>query len=1012
MKATFAPSSIGHLRRAALLAALLTAVWLTAAARSSGVAGAAPPAATLEVQTVEMSDAGVRLAVTFPAATLDAAGNVTIAGLDTRLAQPGAPALPLYSAWVAVPPGADVTVDVITSGETRTAAPTLALAPAELDTTAWAAMMGETADNGTAAAPQPPAGIYPAALYTLSEPQYLRDLRLVQLRLFPIRYDTAGNALLETRRFDVTLRFAGAKFNDLHPAPAARDDVAQTLAGEVINFAQAAGWRSLPDDLAATGPTALPLNRDLFKIAVNADGVYEITYAQLQAAGMNVAAVDPNQLEMMVRGQPQAYEWVGNSNNVFEPAEKIRFVGLAFRGSRAEKSYVADNIYWLWAGGTPTRVQTVANQANQGLPAVTSFRSTVTAEPENYFFTTWTADWPTFADEPDSWYWDFIEQKTTNPTIKRDYTINLPYPVVGGPTATVVGEFMSREAFASPPGFTYSVRGAIKGNAPFGNKQWQGIKSVRVDGTIPSAQLKAGANTVEFEFMTNASISATPARMYLNRISIAYQRELRTSGNALLFTESAGGQREMRIAGFTTNDPAGTLVYNLSNPRVPVRIAIGTGDVAADGGFYTVKVGSSHAAGTEFYATTTANAAAVKSLSKYRAADLRPANGRGAWLAIAHPDLLAAAQQLAAHRAAASDLSTHVVAIGDVINQYGYGLPLPEAIRNFLRYAVANWTEGPRYVVLFGDATVNPRNLDCPLQSVDPGGCSTWNASEANMLLTDLPFVDRFNGMIPSDFTFSLLSGNDLLPDLAIGRIPAKTPVEAAAVVAKIVTYETQRSSAPQGWQYRLLFVADNADGGGNFCAENQQVAGVIPATYSKTHLCLAEDTGAAKTELRLQMSAQLVTGLSVFNYRGHGSVSNWGNGILESTNLDFWLNDGKPVVLISADCLDGFFTWPNRPGLGEEFLKKLPNRGSAAHWSSAGLGYTVEHTVLHEGFYNAIFRGNRTAAGDAVNYAKVQYLASNGHPSEAYSFNLLGDPAMKVLNPGTKLYLPAIRRP
>ena len=73
MKATFAPSSIGHLRRAALLAALLTAVWLTAAARSSGVAGAAPPAATLEVQTVEMSDAGVRLAVTFPAATLDAA---------------------------------------------------------------------------------------------------------------------------------------------------------------------------------------------------------------------------------------------------------------------------------------------------------------------------------------------------------------------------------------------------------------------------------------------------------------------------------------------------------------------------------------------------------------------------------------------------------------------------------------------------------------------------------------------------------------------------------------------------------------------------------------------------------------------------------------------------------------------------------------------------------------------------------------------------------------------------
>jgi len=1010
MKANLPASSTGWPRRVALLAVLVAAIVLVA--RSGDAAGAAPAADARVAQTLEMSDTGLRLSVAFPAAALDAAGNVAVAGLTARLAQPGAPALPFYTAWVALPPGANVTADVTAGGETRTTVPALVPASAELDTASWSAMMGEEAANGPAVAPQAPAGVYPALQYTLSEPQYLRDLRVVQLRLFPVRYDTEGRALLETRRFDVTLHFVGARFSDLRPAPVAGDAIAQTLAGEVINFAQAAGWRSLPDDVVAAGPTALPLNRDLFKIAVNADGIYEITYSQLQAAGMNVAAVDPNQIEMMYRGQPQAYEWVGNGNSVFEPAEKIRFVGLAFRGSRAEKTYVADNIYWLWAGGTPARVQTVANQANQGFPAVTSFRSTVTAEPENYFFTTWTADWPTFADEPDSWYWDFIEQKTTNPTIKRDYTVNLPYPVAGGPSAALIGEFMSREAFASPPGFTYAVRGAIKGNAPFGNTQWQGIKSVRVSGTVPSSQLKADANTVEFEFMTNASISATPARMYLNRISITYQRELRTSGNALLFTESAGGQRELRIAGFTTNDPAGTLVYNLSNPRVPVRVAIGAGDVVAEGGGYTVKVGSSHAAGTEFLATTTANAAAVKSLSKYRATDLKPANGRGAWLAIAHPDLLGAAQQLAGHRSVASNLSTHVVAIGDVINQYGYGLPLPEAIRNFLRYAVANWAEGPRYVVLFGDATVNPRNLDCPLQAVDPGGCSTWNASEANMLLTDLPFVDRFNGMIPSDFTFSLLNGNDLLPDLAIGRIPAKTPAEAANVVAKIITYETQRSSTPQGWQNRLLFVADNADGGGNFCAENQQVAGVIPASYTKTHLCLSEDTAPAKTELRLQMSAQLVTGLSIFNYRGHGSVTNWGNGILESTNLDFWLNDGKPVVLISADCLDGFFTWPNRPGLGEEFLKKLPNRGSVAHWSSAGLGYTVEHTVLHEGFYNAIFQGNRTAAGDAVNYAKIQYLGSNGHPSEAYSFNLLGDPAMKVLNPGAKLYLPAVRRP
>ena len=1004
MKHTPSILSPSLLRRVALVAGLLAAA-LIAVARPH------PATAAFEVQAFETSDTSLRLRLSFPPAAVDGAGHVSIAGLDDRLAEPGAPALPFYSAWIALPPEASAAVDVRAADVSRTALPVMAVTPAELETAAWAAMNGETADSETSAtALAAPPGLYPDSLYTISAPQYLRDLRLVQLRLFPVRYDKDAGALVETRQFDVEVRFTGADLAHARVAPVPDADYAQLLAGQVINFAQAAAWRSLPADVAAAAPTALPLNKDLFKIAVAADGLYEITPAQLQQAGMDVALVNPNQIEMMYRGQPVAYEWIGDGDSAFEPSEKIRFVGLAFRGSRAEKTFVADNIYWLWAGGTPTRIQTIANKANQGYPAVTSFKSTVTTEPEKYFFTTWTNQWPTFADEPDSWYWDFIEQKTTDPTVKRDYEVKLPYPLAGGPAATVIGEFMSREAFASPPGFTYAVRGAVKGNAPFGSVQWQGIRSARVTGAVASSQLKHDTNTIEFEFLTNASISVTPARMYLNRISVEYQRELRASGNQLLFTEAAGGQRELRVAGYTINDPASILIYNLANPRLPVQILVGANDIVNENADYTVKIGTSHAASTEFYATSTANASPVKAISKYRAPELRPANGRGAWLAITHSDLLAAAQQLRAHRATMSNLSTHVVTIQDVINQYGYGLPLPQAIRNYLSYALANWTEAPRYVVLFGDATVNPRNLNCPLQSVDPGGCSTWNASEANMLLTDLPFVDRFNGMIPSDYTFSLLSGNDLLPDLAVGRIPAKTAQEATNIVGKIVTYETQRQATPQAWQKRLLFVADNTDGGGNFCQENQMVAGSVPGTYTKTHLCLPADTNAAKMELRLQMSAQLVTGLSVLNYRGHGSITNWGNGILESNNLDFWLNDGKPVFILSADCLDGFFTWPDRPSLGEEFLKKLPNRGSVAHWSSSGLGYTIEHTVLHENFYKAIFGKGRAAAGDAVNFAKVAYLGLNGHPSEAYSFNLLGDPAMKVLKPESTLYLPAVR--
>ena len=1009
MKTILQPNVTLRHSRAAFLAALLAVSLFAVASRSgSAAAESASPVATLDVQTAEMSDDGMRLAVHFPAAEVDAAGNVAIAGLEERLLEPGAPSLPFSSTWVALPPEAEVEVEVTTEGAAARAMNAIALTPAEIDTASWAAFYGEPAAGMATPSTLPDtAGVYPAALYSVSEPQYYRDLRLVQLRLYPARYDNDGRVLLETRQFHVALRFVGANLAAGRAAPA--DDYAQTLATAVINFAQADNWRAFPAGMA-DAPTALPLSKDLFKIAVVSDGVYELTYAQLQAAGMNLAAVNPNQIEMMVRGQPVAYTFIGNDDATFSPGEKIRFVGLAFRGSRAEKAYVRENIYWLWAGGTATRIQSVANQANQGYPTVATFRSTVTVEPENFFFTTWTDQWPTFADEPDAWYWDFIEQKKTTPVVKREYQVTLPYPLAGGPPATITAELMSRESSTRPPGYTYVVRGAVKGNLPFGNATWMGLKSVRVAGSVPSAQLQPDNNVIELEFMTTG-IGDTSARMYLNRISVEYQRELRASGNNLSFTEASGGQREMRIAGFTQNAPAQTLVYNLANPRLPVQIAVGANDIVAENGTYTVKVGSQHPARTEFLASTTENIRSVQSITKYRAPDLRPANGRGAWLAIAHPDQLAAANQLRTHRASMSNLSTQVVSINDVINQYGYGLPLPAAIRSFLGYAVANWTEGPRYVVFFGDATVNPRNLDCPPASVIVGGCSTWDEDEANLVLTDLPFIDRFNGLIPSDYSFSLLSGNDLLPDLAIGRIPAKTAAEATTIVTKIITYETQRKNAPQAWQRRLLFVADNADGSGNFCAENQQVAAALPGSLTRTQLCLPEDTTAAKAELRLSMSAQLVAGLSVFNYRGHGSVTNWGNGILTSTDLDFWLNDGKPVFIVSADCLDGFFAWPNQPALGEQFLKQTPNRGSVGHWSSAGLGYTVEHTVLHQGFYDGIFQAKRAAAGDAINYAKVVYLGNNGHASEAYGFILLGDPAMKVLSNETQLFLPAVRR-
>jgi hypothetical protein len=258
--------------------------------------------------------------------------------------------------------------------------------------------------------------------------------------------------------------------------------------------------------------------------------------------------------------------------------------------------------------------------------------------------------------------------------------------------------------------------------------------------------------------------------------------------------------------------------------------------------------------------------------------------------------------------------------------------------------------------------------------------------------------------LIPVDYTFSLLSGDDLLPDLAVGRIAAQTLAEATAVVDKIELYE-QSFETSQPWQEHVVFVADDTDGGGNFCAQSEATATRLPDSLDKTFLCLPAPAASgvpieqSTAELRQELFEQINdVGMAILNYRGHGGVTGWANpSIMHIDDAALWQNAGHPPVVLSADCLDGHFAKTDKEGLGETILEQAGTRGSVAHWSSTGLGFTFEHSVLHRAFYDAIFRMRLTAIGDVANYAKNVYLAGGYDRSEVYAFTLLGDPAMAV---------------
>jgi uncharacterized repeat protein (TIGR01451 family) len=199
-----------------------------------------------------------------------------------------------------------------------------------------------------------------------------------------------------------------------------------------------------------------------------------------------------------------------------------------------------------------------------------------------------------------------------------------------------------------------------------------------------------------------------------------------------------------------------------------------------------------------------------------------------------------------------------------------------------------------------------------------------------------------------------------------------------------------------------MLFVADDPDSAGDFCLESGLAAGHLPDAFNKLVICQANSGDAGR--VRAEMFAAVNAGATLLAFRGHGSIGNWATPtLLANGDVSQFTNVGKPVVIITGDCLDGFFTYPSIQGLGETLLR-APGVGSAAHWSSSGLGLPTEHSILTEDLFRGIFQLGLTALGDATTYAKIAYMAGGGSRALAYTFVLLGDPAMQLMRPALSL--------
>ncbi|MBI5650668.1 MAG: hypothetical protein HZC40_09535 [Chloroflexi bacterium] len=876
---------------------------------------------------------------------------LTISGLAPS-GETGKPQLPLKGAMIGIPPGAQPSLKIL-ADDAQTV--TLANPPLPVPTDQVQYLPNDPfpvpsgrayiADATTYAANQ----FYPAEAARVISTGTWRSQGYATIEIRPLQYNPATRQLIMHRRLRVEVSF-GASASRVATSAVNEGAFESVFQKTLVNYAAAQSFRT------ARTPARFAMNAqayttgDWYKVAINRDGIYQITCAQLASAGIDTASLDLNTLKLFKNGNEIAITTTGQCN----AGGLVEFFGQA-----ATTRYTTTNIYWLTFGGGAGKRMSARDGSGSGtIPA--SF--TATAHVERDY--TYSAGFP-MIEGADRWFWGSLPNAQT-----RDYTFDL-----ANLAATTVNATMQYRVVGINTG-NHRTQVYLNGNL-LEDATWYG-KAERVGTlTFPQAYLIAGTNTIRLaENMAGSTL-------FVNNFDVSYLSAFTAVTDTLRFRDATSGTRQYQVAGFGN---ASGLVFDITDPANVARITGAT--TTSAGATYTLQFADATSGTREYLTLASAQRQSPVSITRDTLSDLKNANNGADYIVIAYGGFIPNIQPLASYRAS-QGLRVRVVDAQDVYDEFSDGLMDAQAIRDFLAYTYTNWqAPAPTYVVLVGDGNFDFKN--------------NFGNSDPNYIPPYLRLVDLWLGETATDNRLVAFNADNNLPNMAIGRLPANNPAEVDAMVAKILNYE---QNPPTGdWRSKITMIADNADAAGDFPGYSNLIADdpyYLPAPNTPNRLYYGQASYTTAAAMKSAIIGCINTGSLIVNYVGHGFTTYWGGEqFFVANDVSGLANNAYPIML-SLSCYVGFFQHPTNPSLGELSVRAA-DKGMIASWSSAGLGLASGQDYLDRGFFEGVMQQGITQIGPATVYGKTFLFTTTGgaYRDSLDVFTLFGDPATRL--PGT----------
>ncbi len=824
-----------------------------------------------------------------------------------------------------------------------------------------------------------------------------KDLIVGNLLIYP--YEQIGpNVVRIYKRIKIQITFA----NPIVEFKKRADD--NHIFRGVVNEEQAKYWVYVSHSQALQKVSNSKLsNGNWYRIKITDEGIYKLDFNFLKSKGIDLSNVDPRTIQIFGNGgrtlseKPEdlqesdlienAILVVGEEDGKFDQSDYIIFYAPSVKGWGYNNStkriehyyhYYSDvNYVWLTFGHTIGKRMSLINSVNSNPDSV------ITTTTGYVLYREFKKN---LAGTGRRWFGDEFNDRTKTriynnklPGLLPDRQIVYRISVVARSDKTTT--FLVDE--------TNNRIGSISMNSVTLSDGIGWYASSNYGVFTHSSNLSDQRSLLKITYNVNDAISSG----YLDYFEILYPRILQPENDRIwFFSPLKNGVFEYLIRNFSNSDIRVFNVTNFSDVKI-----IGGANVS--GMQVSFRANETAETPSKYFAVGANGYLIPSEIIKVANQNLHGNISGGELLIISPKEFLNEANRLKAHKESREfkPISSVVVNVDEIYNEFSGGLLDVSAIRNFIKYAFTYWNIKPKYVLLFGDGNYDYRNIEGYGKNFIP----PYETEESLFLIYSYP-TDDFYGRIV---------GNDNFVDIAVGRLNIQSIEEAKAVVDKIIRYEKNKDFSL--WRNLITFVADDGkttrgDDGPIHTQQSETLArNTIPGSFDTKKIYLIQyptmETagGRRKPDVNKEIINTFNNGTLIMNFIGHGNPEVWTHEyVFEKTvTIPQLKNANRLCFLSAATCDFGDYDKPaNQSSM--ELLVSKPDGGVIAGFTASRAVWSDQNFAINYKLFESLFSYRKNnleqpSLGEA--YFETKKFRSSENDQK---YHLFGDPSIYLLMP------------